>query len=633
MVASIPASEHYQREIFALQEKLDRLDSTNFRLVYLRMSLFIVAAAGLFFGYGGNLFRIPLICTGWIAAAAFLVAIVWHEHVRVSQLRMRSDLNLFRYLQNRVQRLWDAIPGVPLVSEFESLPVADDLDVGGEASLLCLLDLTSTSAGHRTLQGWLASTPTWKEVESRQRSVAALREARDLRLHIIRTVRASSDGTEDVLGLPRWATSEPWLPKHWFAHLLSYVGPGLVIGGLTGIWITQSWDARTPINVCTGIMASGFLINVLLTVFWGSWIHDIFLQVTGRHLAVFGFADVFRSFADLPRDSGMLDHIRHAACEGSKSAIAGFERLTRLVRLANFQRDPLLYMLYLLLQLTVMWDFRILKLLEQWKSRFGSSAANWFDRLGECEALISCATLADENRDWCFPTALKSTNLCFQAESLGHPLLSSEKRIRNDIQLRQAQPLLLVTGSNMAGKSTFLRAVGLNLLLARTGSVVCAASCECQLYRLATSIRVRDNLREGVSFFMAELNRLKEVVDEAQRHCHAEGSLTTDSSTPVFFLLDEILQGTNSRERLIAVSTVIDRLLQSGATGLVSTHDLDLAADPQLSSKAQVVHFREYFKVENGREVMKFDYKMRPGPTPTTNALKLLHMVGLSTED
>ncbi len=176
----------------------------------------------------------------------------------------------------------------------------------------------------------------------------------------------------------------------------------------------------------------------------------------------------------------------------------------------------------------------------------------------------------------------------------------------------------------MAGKSTLLRSLGLNQILARTGSPVCASSFASPLFDLATSICVRDSLKEGVSFFMAELKRLKEVVDIAQ---HA--ATQRETLPPVMFLLDEILQGTNSRERQIAVMKVIQRLLECQAVGAISTHDLELADQPEIQSFSQIVHFREYFETIDGVQKMRFDYLMRPGPTPTTNALKLLHMVGL----
>lgn len=291
--------------------------------------------------------------------------------------------------------------------------------------------------------------------------------------------------------------------------------------------------------------------------------------------------------------------------------------------MANLQRDPTLYLVYLVLQLLTAWDVRILGRLEAWKQRFGSHVPGWFDALGEFEAVTSLATLADETyEDWTFPQPPASGEDLIVASELGHPLLSPSSCVRNDIQLIRSKPLLLVTGSNMAGKSTFMRSIGLNLLLARTGGPVCAQKMTTQLFEIASSIRVRDSLSDGVSFFMAELKRLKEVVDQAADHQAA-------GNAPLFYLLDEILQGTNSRERQIAVATVLEQLHSFGAQGILSTHDLDLAVEPTVETMSQIVHFREYFVDVDGKEEMQFDFKMRPGPTPTTNALKLLKLVGL----
>jgi len=182
----------------------------------------------------------------------------------------------------------------------------------------------------------------------------------------------------------------------------------------------------------------------------------------------------------------------------------------------------------------------------------------------------------------------------------------------------------LVTGSNMAGKSTLLRSIGVNSILARLGAPVCSSSWSGASFELASSIRVQDSLQDGVSFFMAELNRLRSVVDTAQAQNHIGGR-------QMLVLLDEILQGTNSRERQIAVEHVLDKLVEYGCIVLTSTHDLEMAGNVRIQNIAQVVHFREHFEEINGKQIMRFDYIMHAGVTPTTNALKLLEMVGLRT--
>ncbi len=590
-------------------------------MVWVRTGLFFAAAIGLLLGYGGVENARYLLLAGWLAAAAFVVAIVWHEHLRLKLDELTSHQNLFQRLIARLNRDWESLPPQKLLPEFSNLAFTDDLDVGGHASLLQVLNLAGTLPGRRTLQHWLTQATDWDAVTERQKAVLALRDKRALRLSIIKTVTASSDGTEDVYGLPKWAEEPRWLPTHRVAHVLSWIGPALVMGGVITLALGMLNESTAIANGGAVVMAAGFAINLLVTILWGSWIHDIFSRVTGQHRAVYQFSDVFKAFEHLPSDGGLLDGIRNVSTEGPQSAVKGFQKLLSVVRLANLQRDPMLYIVYLALQLALMWDYRVLEVLDRWQAQFGGAVGGWFDALGRCEAIVSGATLSDEYPDWAFPSPALVNGSPLVAKQLGHPLLSDASRVPNDISITADQPLVLVTGSNMAGKSTFMRAVGLNQLLVRTGSPVCAKSMETNLYSLATSIRVRDSLKDGVSYFMAELKRLKQVVDTSQ---HAQAS-----DVKVLFLLDEILQGTNSRERQIAVVTVLERLLGYGATGFISTHDLDLATQPKILAVSQVVHFREYFETVDGSEQMRFDFKMRPGPTPTTNALKLLKMVGL----
>ncbi len=658
----LPARVAYQIQLQQADSTLQHLQKKHVRMVWLRTIFFFGAFAGLFFGYADVGYRVPLLWLGWTAAVAFLVAIVWHEHLRLAISRQIADQQLLQRLLARLDRDWNQLPEQHLLPEFAELPFADDLDVAGSASLLNLLSLAGTLPGQRKLHSWIAESTDWPTVLLRQQAVRQMTNQREMRLSIVKTVQAHSAGghsagnlAKHVYGLPQWASSPQWLPQHRLAHWLSYLGPALIACGAVLVVIALASGEKTVLpNIAVGLLGGGLLLNIIVTGLWGSWIHDIFQQVTGSQRATAQFAELFESFAKLPHDGGLLDQIRKVATEQPNCATRGFHKLLSLVRLANLQRDPLMYIVYLVLQLTCMWDFRILKLLERWKIRFGADVAAWFDALGTCEAIVSAATLADENRDWAFPEPQADPGLKLNGVAIGHPLLPDGHRVPNDIKLASDRPLLLVTGSNMAGKSTFLRSLGLNLVLARTGAPVCAQQLSTPLFELATSIRVRDSLRDGVSFFMAELRRLKEVVDLA--HCRHEqtcpshpapnqmaagqvestaaaSKLTQQSATPndapILFLLDEILQGTNSRERQLAVETVVQRLLSYGACGLLSTHDLDLATVESIAQASQVVHFHEYFETVDGKEVMRFDYKMRPGSTPTTNAMKLLKLVGL----
>ncbi len=209
-----------------------------------------------------------------------------------------------------------------------------------------------------------------------------------------------------------------------------------------------------------------------------------------------------------------------------------------------------------------------------------------------------------------------------QARQLGHPLLPCETCVANDVEIGPAGSFLLVTGSNMSGKSTLLRAIGVNAVLAQAGRPVCAEHLTMPPVVLATSMRIRDSLEDGVSFYMAELMRLKEIVDVAR-------DADSRNHRTLLYLLDEILLGTNSKERHLAVVRVLQHLLERGAIGAISTHDLDLATSESLAGACRCVHFCETLHDQDAERPMTFDYRLRPGIATTSNALKLLEIVGL----
>lgn len=617
------ARQEYQSQIVEAQQRVALLAGKLRTMVLVRTFLFFGASACFLFGYMGDVARPINVPLGWTLAAVFLVAIVWNESLQLAHLAANNEVSLFERLLARLDRRWSLLPAVNFLQETPPLDCSDDLDVAGENSLLCLLNLAGTHPGQQELQSWIAVAPGWSEVERRQAATKALVSQRQLRLEIIRRVSQTNFAAKRPYGLSEWAETASWLKGHRIAHGLSYFGPTLLLSSGALLLVGQTRGDEWLMRVAFIGLSIAAVINISITVFWGSWLHDIFHRVCGEHHASKQFAQIFALMDQLPDDRGILTEARHIAIKQPNSALSGFADLNRLVRLASLQHNVVLYLVYLVLQLVLLWDFRVLHLLERWQYRYGSAVRQWFNALGRCEAVISTATLADEHPDWCYPTKISAPQLKLVAKELGHPLLPNDLRVNNDLTLRSTQPLLLVTGSNMAGKSTFMRAVGLNVLLARTGCSVCAQQFATHLYEISSSIRVRDSLREGVSFFMAELQRLKSVVDKAKQH-------HSDNQPPILFLLDEILQGTNSRERQIAVAHVVGQLVRFGTTGLLSTHDLDLAKVSEVAEVAQIVHFREYFDLDSdGKQKMRFDYIMRPGPTPTTNALKLLEMVGL----
>jgi DNA mismatch repair ATPase MutS len=263
--------------------------------------------------------------------------------------------------------------------------------------------------------------------------------------------------------------------------------------------------------------------------------------------------------------------------------------------------------------LLLLWDIHCVLALERWQRRVGRATRGWFQALGDVEALASFSTLAYDEPTFSFPE-LDDGPAKFEATGLGHPLIDAPQRVLNDLALPGPGTALLVTGSNMSGKSTLLRAMGLAAVMALAGAPVCARQLRLTRLAVRTSIRISDSLMGGISHFYAELGKLKAVVS------------ATDAHEPVFFLLDEILHGTNSRERQIGARWVLAELLQRGALGAVSTHDMALCQLPDdLMKRVTLVHFRE--SVADNK--MTFDYLLRSGPVTSGNALRLMQLVGL----
>jgi DNA mismatch repair ATPase MutS len=293
------------------------------------------------------------------------------------------------------------------------------------------------------------------------------------------------------------------------------------------------------------------------------------------------------------------------------------ERLHRILVLSDLRLSSL----HAVIQALTLWDFHVFGRLEAWRRRVGPHARAWLEGLAEWEVLAAFGGIAFDQEDWTLPR-LEAGASAVTAIALAHPLLPPS-RVANDVQLGPPGSFLLVTGSNMSGKSTLLRALGVNLALGQAGAPVAAASLVFPPLTLATSILVEDSLADGASFFWAELQRLKMVVDQAHRGA--------EEGRPVLYLLDEILRGTNSAERRIAVEKVLGHLVAQGALGAVSTHDLELARLPSLATAARPVFFRE--TLHPGQDpFMTFDYRLQQGVAPTTNALELLALVGLDPD-
>jgi DNA mismatch repair ATPase MutS len=296
--------------------------------------------------------------------------------------------------------------------------------------------------------------------------------------------------------------------------------------------------------------------------------------------------------------------------KGERSASQQMRRFERVLSWFELRHNG---MVYPFINVLLLWDLQCVVALEKWQRDSGRALSPWLRALGQWEALSSLAGAAYDNPDFVFPE-LEAGPSVFEVLGLGHPLIAARQRVGNDVVLDGPGSALLVTGSNMSGKSTLLRAMGLAVVMGQAGSAVCAQKMRLSPLRVYTSMRISDSLSAGVSHFYAELKKLRSAL------------AATQGDFPVFFLLDEILHGTNSEERQVGARWVLSQLIEAGATGAVSTHDMALCAlPPTLMHKVRTVHLRESVDGEQ----MTFDYKLRPGPVSGGNALLLMRSLGL----
>jgi len=299
---------------------------------------------------------------------------------------------------------------------------------------------------------------------------------------------------------------------------------------------------------------------------------------------------------------------------GKNTPSGYFKKLNRITFAASFQKNPLFF---LLLNSVFPYDFFIAYKLEKVKEEMKDKLPEWLEIYYNLEAFVSLSNFAYINPEYSFPS-ISNEEQKFSSEKIAHPLLPADSNIHNDFSLEKKAEVVIITGSNMSGKSTFLKTVGVNLVLAFAGSVVNASKLEVSLFKIFTCINISDSITDGISYFYAEVKRLKNLLNE----------IKIKNDMLVFYLIDEIFKGTNNLERLIGSRSYIKSLAGLNGAGLISTHDLELIKLQESIPQVSNYHFKE--EVSNGK--MHFDYKLRKGPSPTTNALKIMEIEGLPVE-
>lgn len=590
--------EYYTRKRVEIQGELQSIKKKRNGITLGKIGLFIGICTGLYFFATTAAWQI-LAALG-CGVVLFIVLSVWDNKVVV---RIRECGVAMLCCETELSYLKGDCSGLATGSEYRQAdhPYAIDLDILGENSLFQHINRTITAEGKTKLAGWLlAPSRTSQEIRERQTAVEELAGIPDW-CNEFRVKGMLYAAAENIsVDLTAWLNAPPY-----FLH--SSVWTCIYISNILtwGAWIAVlfSWIP--------------FLFALILSLAQLGWVNfhskrmrlynkqlDGFMRMTAVYL------HLIRHMEGISFQSKRLADLKQGLTGKNQNALKAFaalnDQLNHFEQRGNFLANVLLNGLYT-------HTFYAIRDLDRWKKRYGSSVLKWVETVHEADALVSMAVYRFNHPQYIVPL-LKTDDKWLLAEEAGHPLLGKDGGIKNDFSVQEMHQFFIITGANMAGKSTFLRTIGVNLVLALSGNVVCSRKFEFSLMELFTSMRTTDNLARGTSYFHAELLRLKQLVEQAEQ---------TDR---LFIILDEMLKGTNSEDKLYGSLKFLERLLQLPVSGIVATHDLALG---ELAEKYPD-HFQNYcFEITPTHETIHYDYKLKAGISRNMNASLLLRKMGL----
>jgi len=529
----------------------------------------------------------------------FLFFVIRHERVSRIAARARRAVDYYERARDRLDLIFvgKGVTGERYLADPEH-PYLSHLDLFGTGSLFELISQAQTRSGEDKLASWFANPASIEELRARHEAVKELRSHLDLREDLC-IIGPDIDRRVEADRLLAWGQSEAYsvAPQ---TRILAAILVGTTL--LAGTFAALDWVSWWPFGFA-------LLTEFIFSLRWRLWVRGV-LRDTERmaqELSLLGA--LMRRIEKESFSSKLLIDLRERLETDGRLPSAQIDRLRQLVDLLDARRNQVFALFAPFLLWTTQTSFAI----AAWREACGPALEVWLDGMAEIEALSDLATYSYEHPDHVFPEWEEPGPTC-HAEGLGHPLIHPRHCVRNDISLDAKRRLYVISGSNMSGKSTFLRAIGTNLVLAFAGAPVCARRLVVSPLAIGASIRILDSLREGSSRFYAEIQALRRVVR------------ATQGDLPVLFLLDEILSGTNSHDRGIGAAAVVRQLLRNRALGLLTTHDLALSKIcDEWGDAALNVHFED--SISDGK--MRFDYRLRDGVVQKSNALALMRSVGL----
>jgi hypothetical protein len=592
-VSGDPA-EAYRTRLAARRETRERLTKLDQQFSYARLAIFGLGVLLAFAAW-------QQVLSAWLLLlpfAAFIVLVRRHDVV----IRQRDEAGrAIAFYERGLARIEDRWQGTGEPGDRfrdDDHLYANDLDLFGRGSLFELLSIARTRAGEARLARWLTTLTAPADIAARQQAVAEFAPLLDLREQLSMAGSQVAAGVHES-ELIEWAEASPTLrpvAARWIAVALT---ASVIVTGI--LWLSGGSEA--PLQIALAIQV-GFAWPQQRRV--ERALHRA--AAAARDLDLLGH--LLARIEEHQFSTGRLQSLRQAIETGDGRASSSIRFLHQLVELHDWQHN----LIFLILSLPFLWGTHLAWAIEAWRARHGRHIRGWLEAVAEVEAISSLSAFRFEHPRDPFPDIATTQDALFDGQRLGHPLLPEARCVRNDVRLDNGHRLLVISGSNMSGKSTLLRTVGINAVLAQAGAPVRAASLRLSPLQIGATLRIQDSLQEGRSRFYAEITRVRKLSDVAR------------GSTPLLFLLDELFHGTNSHDRLIGASGVLRSLLERGAIGLVTTHDLALTSIAAALAPAAVnVHFDDWF--EGGE--MRFDYRMKPGPVTRSNAIALMRAVGL----
>jgi hypothetical protein len=477
-----------------------------------------------------------------------------------------------------------------------------DLDIFGAASLFQYLNRTCTGYGSEVLSGWLSAPfSISSSLEIRQKTIAELSAKYSWRQEFIAKGMNKSLENDHVTGLTGWLKKKAEINSSLFRKAIIWVLPALT---LISIVLMASGLIHYSVFVAL-IVINSFIIFFNLRR--SNVIHE---ELTGRFRFLSSLSTLLDLIENESFDSPMINQMKTGISRENRSAVSSLKELSRIIRAFDSRLNIIISFF---LNGLLLWDLHCIRRLETWKSLNSNQFPLWLEMLGQVDAFISLGNYAFNNPDFVFPSISKN-GIPFSARELGHQLIDPKIRVCNDFMLPGKGRICIISGANMAGKSTFLRSVAVNYILAMAGAPVCAKEFSFTPVELFTSMRTTDSLSSGESYFYAELKRLKLLEEKLS------------SGENVFFILDEILKGTNSDDKSQGSKLFINRVISLGGTGLIATHDTSLG---KMETEHQGIIINKCIEVDIDGENISFDYKLRDGIASKKNAVLLMRQMGI----